>query len=148
MITVSALLSRKAASSEEPERTGRWACAAPPVAAAARSDAQEPVRLATRTPAAMPTASRPDGAAEGLALISAWLADHDAAGIAALCVEWSATPGDEPALDRDWARQAWQLRLGLDARGRERFDALPPALRRQLAEVHREVFSAGVRQAG
>jgi len=131
---------------------GGYLLARRPVAAPVVATPPMPVQLASRGRAGGSATASGAGAAEGIALISAWLADLDDAAISARCLEWSAAPGDAPALDREQARRAWALRLGLDPAARERFDRLAPAVRRQLAEVHHDVFAAdagsGVRQAG
>jgi hypothetical protein len=42
----------------------------------------------------------------------------------------------------------WTLRLRLSPAGQERFDALPPAVRLQLAELHDEVLTAAPARTG
>lgn len=77
----------------------------------------------------------------GLRVIANWLETLDAAGVRSQCLSWSATPGDEPYLGREDARMTWRLRAMLPGQAVPAFDALPVAVRRQLAEVYEDVFS-------
>ena len=58
------------------------------------------------------------------------------------CREWSVPLQQRSALERAQARQVWQLRTRLDERAQQRFDALTPAARLQLAELYFDVFQA------
>lgn len=60
--------------------------------------------------------------------------------IADACRSWSATAFAGNTLTRQQARQVWALRLTLPEESRERFDALPLAVRAQLGELRDEVW--------
>jgi hypothetical protein len=77
----------------------------------------------------------------GMRVIASWLETLDAEGVRSQCLAWSATPGDEAALARGDARMTWHLRAVLPEQVIPAFDALPISVRRQLAEVYRDVFS-------
>ncbi len=58
------------------------------------------------------------------------------------CRGWSVPRRELELLNRAQAQQVWSLRTRLDPASQERFDALAPAARLQLAELYLEVFRA------
>jgi len=81
---------------------------------------------------------------EGVRFVVERLLALDDGGIAEACRRWSATPIDGDAMNRHQARQVWARRLAMPERARARFDALPIAVQAQLAEIYKEVWSAGI----
>jgi hypothetical protein len=58
------------------------------------------------------------------------------------CRGWSVPRREQEQLDRTQAARVWSLRLRLDPAAQQRFDALEPAARLQLAELYFDVFRA------
>jgi hypothetical protein len=66
----------------------------------------------------------------------------DAAAIDRECRGWSVPRRELALLDRVQAQQIWSVRTRLDPASQQRFDALEPAARLQVAELYLEVFRA------
>jgi hypothetical protein len=88
------------------------------------------------------------GADPAIVFIETRLLPLDAERIAEECRIWSVAPVQIDAFEREAARTVWTLRLRLSPAGQERFDALPPAVRLQLAELHDEVLTAAPARTG
>ncbi len=56
-----------------------------------------------------------------------------------LCETWS-VPAADSSFDRSTARSVWGLRSRLSIDGRRRFDAMPPSVQAQLAELYDDVL--------
>jgi len=60
--------------------------------------------------------------------------------IARACREWSVPFREAAELERAQARRVWQLRTRLDPPSQQRYDALTPGARQQVAELYFDVF--------
>lgn len=78
---------------------------------------------------------------EGLVFVGQQLQELDAAGLAAFCKKWSATPRDSVDLDRADAQRLWQLRVLLTSEQQQVLDQLPLTTQAQLAELYDDVWS-------
>ena len=83
-------------------------------------------------------------AANPVRFLDAFVASLDlhALGFAkARCAEWSVLRDDSSPLSREEARMLWQFRQELPVASQQRFDALPVAVRRQVATLWHEVLT-------
>lgn len=71
----------------------------------------------------------------------AGLLEEEPSTISARCAEWSVPRDDSSPLSREEARMLWQFRQELPAASQQRFDALPVAVRRQVATLWHEVLT-------
>jgi hypothetical protein len=83
-----------------------------------------------------------------LAYIEETLLPLDEAEIVARCQEWSVEPDSSPALRRDEAILAWQLRTRLSPESQVRYDSLGVTARRQIVILHDQVLTANPADVG
>jgi hypothetical protein len=87
---------------------------------------------------------------QGIAYIETRLLPLGADAIDRACAVWSVPQLELEVFDRAQARRVWELRTRLSPAAQDAFDALPPPIRLQLAELYAEVFAApaGVARSG
>ncbi|MCC6703241.1 MAG: hypothetical protein IT334_00105 [Thermomicrobiales bacterium] len=100
---------------------------------ATRQPEGEKFRL--RKPKTLPTTPE-------LAYLEQTLLPLDEAEIGRICAEWSVDADPLPALRRDEAIAAWQLRSALSPANQMRYDQLSVPVRRQLLILHEQVLTA------
>ncbi len=82
-----------------------------------------------------------NGADPGLAYIESRLQTLSIEELSNDCAIWSVAAAEIEVFDRTQARLAWSFRSLLIEPAQDQFDALPPAVRLQLAELYTEVFT-------
>jgi hypothetical protein len=96
----------------------------------------------TRPIRSVPETQLADGRSPGIAFLEGLLTSLDNAALAAECRIWSVAAKELDAFSRTEARRVWAFRNRLTLSGQSAFDARPPSLRLQLAELYFEVMTA------